>query len=60
MCLNFSPPPQVPETEDPDHHTTKWRPEYAGYMIEGDNGSTTCCQECSGCGGCIQSANPAA
>lgn len=31
---------QVPETEDPDHHTTKWRPEYASYMIEGTPGAT--------------------
>ena len=27
---------QRPETDDPDNHHTKWRPEYASYMIEGD------------------------
>lgn len=27
---------QVPEVEDPQHHSTKWRPEYASYMIEGE------------------------
>ena len=27
---------QLPETDDPDHHHTKWRPEYASYMIEGE------------------------
>lgn len=26
---------QQPESSDPVHHKTKWRPEYAGYMIEG-------------------------
>ena len=26
---------QQPESSDPLHHTTKWRPEYASYMIEG-------------------------
>ena len=26
---------QQPETDDPDNHHTKWRPEYASYMIEG-------------------------
>lgn len=26
---------QQPESSDPLHHKTKWRPEYAGYMIEG-------------------------
>ena len=26
---------QEPEHTDPDHHTSKWRPEYASYMIEG-------------------------
>ena len=26
---------QRPETDDPDNHHTKWRPEYASYMIEG-------------------------
>ncbi|CAI8000015.1 Glutamate--cysteine ligase catalytic subunit [Geodia barretti] len=30
---------QVPETEDPDNHSTKWRPEYASYMIEGTPGA---------------------
>lgn len=27
---------QEPEHADPDHHTSKWRPEYASYMIEGE------------------------
>ena len=27
---------QRPETDDPYNHHTKWRPEYASYMIEGD------------------------
>ena len=27
---------QRPEDEDPDDHQTKWRPEYASYMIEGE------------------------
>lgn len=31
---------QVPESSDPDNHTTKWRPEYASYMIEGTPGAT--------------------
>ena len=26
---------QQPETDDPANHHTKWRPEYASYMIEG-------------------------
>ena len=26
---------QEPESTDPDNHYTKWRPEYASYMIEG-------------------------
>ena len=26
---------QRPETDDPENHHTKWRPEYASYMIEG-------------------------
>ncbi len=26
---------QKPEYNDPLHHMTKWRPEYASYMIEG-------------------------
>ncbi len=26
---------QTPELEYPDNHDTKWRPEYASYMIEG-------------------------
>ena len=26
---------QQPESSDPINHTTKWRPEYASYMIEG-------------------------
>ncbi|KAL5493226.1 hypothetical protein EMCRGX_G014373 [Ephydatia muelleri] len=31
---------QEPEHTDPDHHTSKWRPEYASYMIEGTPGSS--------------------
>ena len=31
---------QRPETDDPDNHHTKWRPEYASYMIEGLHMST--------------------
>lgn len=26
---------QQPESNDPLHHKSKWRPEYAAYMIEG-------------------------
>ncbi len=26
---------QVPENSDPVHHQSKWRPEYASFMIEG-------------------------
>lgn len=26
---------QEPENTDPVHHKTKWRPEYASFMIEG-------------------------
>ena len=26
---------QQPESSDPFHHKSKWRPEYASYMIEG-------------------------
>lgn len=26
---------QQPESNDPIHHKSKWRPEYASYMIEG-------------------------
>ena len=26
---------QQPENSDPIHHQTKWRPEYAAFMIEG-------------------------
>ncbi len=26
---------QEPENSDPVHHKTKWRPEYASFMIEG-------------------------
>ncbi len=26
---------QEPERSDPVHHQTKWRPEYASFMIEG-------------------------
>lgn len=31
---------QEPESTDPDNHYTKWRPEYASYMIEGTPGAT--------------------
>jgi glutamate--cysteine ligase catalytic subunit len=27
---------QKPELDEPDDHETKWRPEYASYMIEGE------------------------
>ncbi len=38
---------QLPESEDPAHHTTKWRPEYASYMIEGEVPHPLCIQgEC--------------
>lgn len=31
---------QQPENSDPIHHQTKWRPEYASFMIEGTPGAT--------------------
>jgi hypothetical protein len=27
---------QKPESSDPLHHKSKWRPEYGAYMIEGE------------------------
>ena len=41
---------QRPETDDPDNHHTKWRPEYASYMIEGGyKKKTTCIYMCYFC-----------
>ncbi len=33
---------QAPEHQSPDDHDTKWRPEYASYMIEGSSRSRLC------------------
>lgn len=41
---------QQPESNDPLHHKSKWRPEYAAYMIEGTPGATPY-------GGCYQHFN---